>query len=71
MNKPEPCQYRTIIKTEYGLHRTGNEMKNSIVRAVPKSNGEIVENCKIDNIHTHINDRKLFLLGTCTLIDGV
>ena len=57
MNKPEPCQYRTIIKTEYGLHRTDNEMKNSIVRAVPKSNGEIVETCKIDNIYTHINDR--------------
>ena len=34
MNKPEPCQYRTISKTEYGLHRTGNEMKNNIVRAV-------------------------------------
>jgi hypothetical protein len=57
MNKPEPCQYRTIIKTEYGLHRTGNEMKNGIVRAVPKSNGEIVETCKIDNIYTHIYDR--------------
>jgi hypothetical protein len=71
MNKPELCQYRTIIKTEYGLHRTGNEMKNSIVRAVPKSNGEIVETCKIDNIYTHINNRSLSLLGTCTLIDGV
>jgi hypothetical protein len=57
MNKPEPCQYRTIIKTEYGLQRTGNEMKNSIVRAVPKSNGEIVETYKIDNIYTHIYDR--------------
>jgi len=57
MNKPEPCQYRTIIKIESGLHRTDNEMKNSIVRAVPKSIGEMVEICKIDNIYTHIIDR--------------
>jgi hypothetical protein len=61
MNKPEPCQYRTIIKTESGLHRTYNKMKNSIARAVLKSNGKIVETCKIDNIYTHINDRSLFL----------
>jgi len=45
MNKPESCQYRAIIKTESGLHRTDNKMKNSIVRAVLKSNGKIVETC--------------------------
>ena len=56
MNKPEPCQYRTIIKTESGLHRIDNKMKKSIVRTVPKYNGEIIETCKIDNIYTHIND---------------
>ena len=70
MNKPEPCQYRTIIKTESGLHRTDNEVKNSIVGAVLTSNRKIVETCKIDNIYTHINNRSLSLLGTSTLIDG-
>jgi len=70
MNKAGSCQYRTIIKAESGLHRTDNEMKNSIVRAVLKSNGKIVETCKIDNIYTHINDRSLSLLGTCTLTNG-
>jgi hypothetical protein len=43
MNKPESCQYRTIIKAESGLHKIDNQMKKSIVRAVPKYNGEIVE----------------------------
>ena len=57
MNKPEPCQYRSIIKTKSGLHRIDNKMKKSIVRAVPKYNGKIVETCIIDNIYTHINDR--------------
>ena len=56
-DKAESCKYRTIIKTKSGLHITNNEMKNSIVRAVLKSNGKIVETCKIDNIYTHINDR--------------
>jgi len=34
MYKPGSYQYRTIIKTESGLHRTDNEMTNRIVRAV-------------------------------------
>jgi len=46
MNKSESCQYRTNIKAESGLHRTENEMKSSIVRAVPKYNGKIVETSK-------------------------
>jgi hypothetical protein len=54
-NKAESCQYCTIIKTESGLHRTDNEMKNSIVRAVLKYNEKIVETCKIDNIYAQTN----------------
>ena len=46
MNKPQSCLYCTIIKAEYGLHRTDNEMKTSIVRAISKSNRKIVETSK-------------------------
>ena len=43
-------------------------MKNSTVRAGPKSNRKIVDKDEIDTPNTQIHDGSLHWLGTCTSI---
>ena len=59
MNKPESCQYRTIIKTESGLQRTDNKMTNVIVRAVlHRTDNEMTNNIVREVIHRTDNEMK-------------